>query len=280
MRARHGVRLGRPAVVLSVAVIAASVITAGPAEARVGGAGAPSASAAPALRVNLPLGWTSGARNHALRRGTSSYDFANWSGYVVSGDFRAVIGDWTVPTVTPTATNEYSSDWLGIDGFDNTDLIQTGTEQDSVNGQAVYYAWWEILPAAETVFTTMTVHPGDTMSAEVIGEDANPVTWEMRLTDETTGQFDYSARRYGGPHDSAEWVQEATQVNGVISTPPQLSTSTFSQLYTYALSNQAVTAQNPELTSADEMFLVQNGLTYYTPSAAVGGNEFTVSYTG
>ena len=44
---------------------------------------------------------------------TASYDFADWSGYVVTGDFRAVVGEWTVPTVTPSATNGFTVSYTG-----------------------------------------------------------------------------------------------------------------------------------------------------------------------
>ncbi len=44
----------------------------------------------------------------------------------------------------------YSSSWIGIDGFNNSNLIQTGTEQDYTSGGAQYCAWWEIFLAAET----------------------------------------------------------------------------------------------------------------------------------
>ena len=48
----------------------------------------------------------------------------------------------------------YSSAWIGVDGFNDNDLIQTGTEQDYYSGGAHYDAWWEILPAAETEIST------------------------------------------------------------------------------------------------------------------------------
>ena len=36
---------------------------------------------------------------------------------------------------------------------------------DYYSGSAHYAAWWEILPAAETSITSITVHPGDHMTA-------------------------------------------------------------------------------------------------------------------
>src|SRR5438067_11137972 len=76
---------------------------------------------------------------------------SNWSGYALGGNgFTSVSGSWIVQPVMRSNRATYSSQWVGIDGFNNSNLIQTGTESDFVNGSARYDAWWEILPAAET----------------------------------------------------------------------------------------------------------------------------------
>ena len=108
----------------------------------------------------------------------------NWFGYnqgtLEQGTklFNSIGGQWTVPTVTQHTAGqaEASSDWIGIGGgcidagctaTDST-LIQTGTEQDvSATGQATYDAWYELVPAPELSITSLTVHPGDRMSASI-----------------------------------------------------------------------------------------------------------------
>ena len=52
---------------------------------------------------------------------------------------------WHVPRVQATAPDRYSSTWVGVDGADNAELIQTGTEGDSIQARTVYRAWWDIL---------------------------------------------------------------------------------------------------------------------------------------
>ena len=101
----------------------------------------------PASRpANVAAGWAS----------------SNWSGYAATGTtYSSVTAKWIVPAVTASRKATYSSDWVGIDGFNNSDLIQTGTESDYYNGSAHYAAWWEILPASETVIPSITVKPGD-----------------------------------------------------------------------------------------------------------------------
>ena len=105
------------------------------------------------IPVTLPGGF---AANAALQ---NTWAAENWSGYAETGTFTGVSGTWTVPAVSATSSSTYSSAWIGVDGFNDNDLIQTGTEQDYYSGAAHYDAWWEILPAAETEISTSIV-PG------------------------------------------------------------------------------------------------------------------------
>ena len=45
-----------------------------------------------------------------------------------------VSGDWVVPAVAASASNEYSASWIGIDGATVSSLIQTGTAQQYFEG--------------------------------------------------------------------------------------------------------------------------------------------------
>ncbi|HKN98012.1 MAG TPA: G1 family glutamic endopeptidase [Pseudonocardiaceae bacterium] len=212
------------------------------------------------------------AANHVITHvghTKSVFQSSNWSGYAKTGTFTSVSGHWTVPTVSGTG-NHFSSQWAGIDGFNNSNLIQTGTEADVIGGRASYDAWWEILPAPETVITGMTIHPGDSMTATIT--KVSGTTWNIRLTDNTTGVQFNSNKTYRGAGTSAEWIEEATEVNGTIGTPPRFTTFTFNSL--------TANGVNPNLTTAQEILLVQGTTTYSTPSAPVGGNSFSVTYTG
>ena len=84
-----------------------------------------------------------------------------------SGTYSAVTGYWTVPSVSGSAGNTYSSTWIGIDGVGNDDLIQTGTEQAFYGGSLHYLPWWEILPNSQTTISTLTIAPGDRMCASI-----------------------------------------------------------------------------------------------------------------
>lgn len=214
--------------------------------------------------------------NHAKGLFNIGWAASNWSGYAISGGtYNDITGTWTVPTVQASPGNSYSSSWIGIDGFNNSNLIQTGTEQDYVNGHAQYDAWWEILPAAETVIPSMAVYPGDHMSAHIHNNGNG--TWTITLQDLTQNETFSTTQSYSGPGSSAEWIQEAPEVNGSISTLANYGQTTFDP--------GTVNGGNPGLTSSAGGYMIQNGAVVSYPSnpdsdtdgfnAAYGSNQPT-----
>ena len=167
---------------------------------------------------------------------------SNWSGYAETGTYTGVSSSWTVPAVTASSTATYSSAWIGVDGFNNSDLIQTGTEEDYYNGAAHYNAWWEILPASETALpTSYPIGAGDRMSVSIYETSSTTTTgsffrrttehvWDITISDTTRGWSYTTKQGYNGPGTSAEWVVEAPEVGNRIATlahytitPPQAS---------------------------------------------------------
>ena len=192
-----------------------------------------------------------------LRSGNFGWSSSNWSGYAVSGSgFSAVTGSWAVPAVARTRKASYSSNWIGIDGFNNNNLIQTGTESDYVSGSARYDAWWEILPAAETVIPSITVHPGDHFSASVT--KGSGTSWTITITDTTNGQSFTTVQNYGGPQTSAEWIEEAPTVGGRVAPLAHYGQATFDP----GTANGA----NPRLVASDGGVMIQGGAQVSTPS--------------
>jgi hypothetical protein len=176
-----------------------------------------------------------------------------------------VTGRWTVTAAAPSRKATYSSEWVGIDGFNNSNLIQTGTESDYYSGKPHYYAWWEILPAAETVIptTTISVQPGHVMTASVTHRSGS--SWTMKITDTTTGQtFTTPPQTYNGPQTSAEWIEEAPTVGGRVGTLANYGQATFDPgTVTINNNNNA----NPYLTASDGGVMVQSGRQVSTPSS-------------
>jgi hypothetical protein len=160
-----------------------------------------------------------------------------------------------VTAVASSRKATYSSEWVGIDGYNNSSLIQTGTESDYHNGSAHYDAWWEILPAAETVIP-MTVKPGDVMTASITQGAGS--SWTITITDTTTGKSFTTIKTYTGPQTSAEWIEEAPTVGGRVATLANYRLSTFDP--------GTVNGGNPLLTASDGGVMVQKGLQVSTPS--------------
>ena len=200
-------------------------------------------------------GWTSG----------------NWSGYAaaVSSPATSITGEWQVPTVTSTSGNSYSSAWIGIDGFNNRHLIQTGTEEDWAGGRAVYKAWWEILPKSETVISSITVHAGDIFTAQITkGSGTN---WTIEIDDTTSGKSFSITKTYKGPGTSVEWILEAPEVGGGIATLAHYGTTYFI--------NCGFDAGHAVLTGANRGIMIQGGKDVSTPSKPDAAKDgFAVAY--
>ena len=293
--------------------------------ALVGGAGAAGLAvlglglaSGPAVLASMPsmaplqlLGVT-GATTNSTTAATSSpcWKSSNWSGYMVttaatSGctpatgvTYSSVSGTWTVPAVTPTSSggllggvvrrSTYSALWTGIDGVNDSNLIQAGTEQDVSGGTPQYSAWWEILPAPETVIPSITVHPGDAISV-AIGKGASPCAagqWLISVTDATAdsqgrGSPFTTCQSYSGQQTSAEWVVEAPLVNGMQSTIANYGSALFDKGTVNGASVVLVPGDGGEMT-ASSGFLGLQSTAVSTPSppdtGAPAGDGFACAY--
>jgi hypothetical protein len=180
---------------------------------------------------------------------------SNWSGYAVTGSiYGSVTARWIVPAVAASRKATYSSNWVGIDGYNNSNLIQTGTESDYYNGSAHYDAWWEILPAAETVIPSLTVHPGDVLTASITKGSGS--SWTITITD---GSKSFTTTQtYTGPQTSAEWIEEAPEVGGRVAPLANYGQTTFDP--------GTVNGGNPLLTAIEGGVMVQKRVQVSTPS--------------
>ena len=197
----------------------------------------PSAFAAPSAAVSHPAQITAAAASHeshglqALRHGSknTTVSSTNWSGYAATGSagaFKSVASSWVQPAVTCSSKATYSSFWVGLDGYSNSALEQTGTEADCIGGKATYGAWWEVLPASESAYS-VTVKAGDHLSASVT--DNGNGTFTMTLADSTEGwtKTTTHAGSSGYQDSSAEVIAEATEVNGSIAKLSNFGSVTF-----------------------------------------------------
>ena len=149
----------------------------------------------------VALGAHSGLRNE-----TSS---TNWSGYAAdSGTYTSVSASWVQPTGTCSSkTAQYSSFWVGLDGYSSDSVEQDGTDTDCVNGKPQYYGWYETYPNPSFNFGS-TVKPGDTITASVTYEGSNQ--FKLTLADTTRGWSSSTTQTVSGAaRSSAEVIIEA-----------------------------------------------------------------------
>ena len=197
----------------------------------------------------------------------------NWAGYASAGNagtFTSVSASWSQPAVTCTATDTFSSFWVGLDGDGTNSVEQTGTEADCSGGNAVYQGWFEMFPAAP-VFYNNPVQPGDAMSASVVANGGGAFT--LTLTDSTQGWTQKTDQTLNTAQlGSAEVIAEApSSGNGNV-----LPLSNFG-----AVNFTAVTADNAPIgnENPDSLTMVSgNNVTEATPSALTGGNAFSVTW--
>jgi len=101
-----------------------------------------------------------GARN-------STTTGTNWSGYAATGGtYTSVSSSWTEPTGTCSSGDQYSSFWVGLDGYSSDSVEQAGSEVDCDGHTPEYYSWYEMYPANPVNFSN-TVKPGDKFTGSV-----------------------------------------------------------------------------------------------------------------
>ena len=198
----------------------------------------------------------------------------NWSGYATTGSgITGVKSTFTVPTVGAVPPG-FAANWAGIGGYTTSDLIQAGTSEDELQG---YYAWYEILPASETLISgctndpNCTVNPGDVVTVDIhlVGTDL----WSVALTD--AGHWSWQQNiRYTSTESSAEWIFEAPTV-GVQTIPANTGTNYFgpTSTFTDATGTHTIAQGNPVTIDMG----VGIGVNEATPSGlAPNGQSFNV----
>jgi hypothetical protein len=188
----------------------------------------------------------------------------NWSGYATApgSGITAVKSTFTVPTVNAVPPG-FAANWAGIGGYSSSDLIQAGTSEDELQG---YYAWYEILPASETLISNCTgdanctVNPGDVVTVDIHSVGTN--LWSVSLTD--AGHWSWQQNiNYASTKSSAEWIFEAPTV-GAQTIPANTGTNYFgpTSTFTDASGTHTIAQGNP--------IAIDMGL-------GIGGNEATPS---
>jgi hypothetical protein len=154
-----------------------------------------------------------------------SFKISIWSGYIVASEIQnrspvvsSVSASWTVPEIKLSENNTFSSVWVGIGGYGEDTLIQTGTAQECINGKFVYYAWYELVPDSLVHIPNIHVQASDAVTASISLINENTNTWSIEIADITRDQRFQTTVVYNSSRWSAEWIVERPKVNGALST--------------------------------------------------------------
>jgi hypothetical protein len=210
------------------------------------------------------------ARSRAVTNGLASF---NWSGYVAVGaTYSGVTAAWTQPAVSCTAKGIVTF-WVGLDGWQDGTVEQTGTGVDCRTGTPQYYAWWETFPTnSQQTYASTPVSPGDTITASVNvagGQYALVVADKTQAWTRTTN----AAAPTGATNASAEIVAEAASVNKTITQVPDFGTASFTA--------STIDGESPQAAGAQQTDMVNNSGSVIAKTAAADDNgAFDIGYTG
>jgi hypothetical protein len=215
-----------------------------------------------------------------LTNGTSP----NWSGYVAETNLpkgpnrvvNDVKGQWVVPSFTcPPTGVTYSVMWVGIDGWTNRTVEQTGTLEECYFGASVSYTWYEMYPAP-LIQVSLPAQPGDLMSADVAyGGNHSFVLTISNLTEGGTFMTTQMSR---AKRQSAEWIAEAPSTGGMLDPLTNFGTASFTGANA-AFDNITGPINSPSWQDEPITMTDPSGTVKAVPSALdVSGQSFSVTW--
>jgi hypothetical protein len=121
---------------------------------------------------------------------------------------------FTQPAVKCSSGDQYSSFWVGLDGYSSDSVEQTGTEADCVGKTAEYSAWYELYPAYPVTYS-------NTVKARRRHHRDGHLLRQQHLHDDRQGHHrgldqDHDQDSSGDARSSAEVIAEAPYSGGVL----------------------------------------------------------------
>ncbi|MFZ0666216.1 MAG: G1 family glutamic endopeptidase [Acidimicrobiales bacterium] len=195
---------------------------------------------------------------------------ANWAGYIApgnSGTFTSASASWTEPKVTCQKDNDLFAPWVGIDGYGDGTVEQTGVQAYCKTGAPVYSAWYEMYPASP-VYYTNPVSANDQFTASVVKGSGDSYT--LKIEDVTKGWTQTVTKSLSSAlGGSAEAVIESPTANYPTFTSTNFTgvqfngkdLDTYSLIKSKAFTTRAETAKYvpTAITHGDDFSLVQKG---------------------
>ena len=144
-----------------------------------------------------------------------SVSSSNWSGYAAesSTPFTDVVSSWVQPTASCNGKGrQFSSFWVGLDGYSSNSVEQLGTDSDCLGRTPAYYGWYEMYPAPSVnLSSAYPVRAGDTLTARVT---RSGTSYTLSLGSSRGWTFS-THQTASNSNASAEWIAEAPTICGV-----------------------------------------------------------------
>jgi len=209
--------------------------------------------------------------------GTAAVQSSNWAGAAIAtSGVTEVKGTFTVPKPSVPSGGSSSSDycgaaWVGIDGYSNSDLIQTGVLWCVESGSYEYEAWYEYLPASLVAYSGISVTAGSVVTVTATKTGTNSGTTTLESGGKTVSHT-FSGESSPLPGASAEWIVEDFLSNGGEVPFADFGSVTFTGAS--AVVNGATVTPGGD--GAQNIYLEESG-TVYT-STTISGGTVTVDY--
>jgi Peptidase A4 family len=134
-------------------------------------------------------------------------DSGNWAGYAAHGStYTKITGTWKQPVAKCIASHDLYAPWLGLDGYGDGTVEQTGVQTSCDSHHPVDSGWYEMYPAAPVYFSN-PVSAGDTIRATVVFEGGH--SYSLTLQDVTKGWEHTVHKNLSATNASAEAIIEA-----------------------------------------------------------------------
>jgi hypothetical protein len=233
------------------------------------------------LRHNHPQAMLAHTGHAQAVKNVTAASAFNWAGYADTATkaqtFTKVSGSWTVPSVTCSAEDQITSDWVGLDGFNSGTVEQVGTTSWCYKGKAVYYTWYEIYPNAVHEVST-ALQPGDKVTASVT---RTGTSYAFKLTDSTTSGNNISVTKTCSltkcKDTSAEWISERPSFStGIV---PQAHYNAF-KITNGSQTSSGHTGSIGAGPGVNSITMIDSTQTYNlnTVSTLTGGNSFSTTW--
>lgn len=197
---------------------------------------------------------------------SGSVDFSGATSYNKSSSFYFLLTDYVVPIARQaygacTGGWDYSSSWIGIDGYGSNDVLQAGTESDAYcsgsTTSSYYSAWYEWYPYGSVRISNFPVAPGDDLFLEVWNTSATQgYAYFVNYTTNQVVDLGFTApsgTKLVG--NSAEWVVERPGVGGGLATLTNYISDYFSNCFAYTF---AGSTYEPGTSSAVQVTMLDN----------------------